>query len=116
MKLLIGGYDYLVIDEAQRIPDIGINLKIIHDNIPDSKIIATGSSSFELANRIKESLTGRRWTFVLYPISLLELNKEYSVFEMNSVLNEVLICGRYPEIFSFSGNRDKYAYLRELSR
>ena len=69
MKLLVSGYDVIFIDEAQRIPDIGINLEILHDRMPTLKIIATGSSSFELANKIKEPLTGRTWSFQLYPIA-----------------------------------------------
>jgi len=67
MRSLVDGYDLLFIDEAQRVPDIGINLKILHDALPGLKIIATGSSSFELANRTKEPLTGRTWTYNLYP-------------------------------------------------
>ncbi len=66
MKLLVAGYELLFIDEAQRIPGVGINLKILHDALPDLKIIATGSSSFELANKTKEALTGRTWTYELF--------------------------------------------------
>ena len=72
IKRLVSGSNLLFIDEAQRIPNVGLNLKIIRDNIPELKIIATGSSSFELANKISEPLTGRTWTFTLYPISVLE--------------------------------------------
>ena len=70
MKLLVEGYELLFIDEAQRIPDIGINLKLLHDSFPQLKIVATGSSSFDLANQVKEPLTGRTWTYTLYPIAL----------------------------------------------
>lgn len=62
LRLLTEGYDLLFIDEAQRIPDIGINLKILHDQIKNLKIIATGSSTFELANSVQEPLTGRTHT------------------------------------------------------
>ena len=72
LKGLVSGYQFVFIDEAQRIPDIGINLKILHDNLPDMKIIVTGSSSLDLANRIKEPLTGRTWTYRLYPFSVSE--------------------------------------------
>ena len=62
LRLLVEGYDLIFIDEAQRIPDIGLNLKILRDGLPQLKIIVTGSSSFELANRTQEPLTGRTWT------------------------------------------------------
>lgn len=83
LKGLVSGYDLLFIDEAQRVPDIGINLKILHDNLPGLKIIVTGSSSLDLADRIKEPLTGRTWTYRLYPIS---------VAEWQAVSGRVLIC------------------------
>jgi uncharacterized protein len=62
---LVTGYDLLFIDEAQRIPDIGINLKILHDHLPDLQMITTCSSAFDLANLVQEPLTGRTWTFNL---------------------------------------------------
>ena len=65
---IVSGYDIVVIDEAQRIKDIGITLKLIADNIKDVKVIATGSSSFELANKLSEPLTGRNRKFYLYPL------------------------------------------------
>ena len=114
MKLLVEGYELLFIDEAQRIPDIGINLKILHDQIPGLKIIATGSSSFSLANQVKEPLTGRTWTYTLFPIALHELKKQYNPFEMREKLPEFLIYGLYPEIFSLPNAKDKALYLKEL--
>ncbi|MCR9055552.1 MAG: AAA family ATPase, partial [bacterium] len=69
LKRFIGEADLLFIDEAQRITDIGINLKIIHDTMPEKRVIVTGSSSLDLANRISEPLTGRTWTYTLFPIS-----------------------------------------------
>ncbi|KKR15341.1 MAG: AAA ATPase [Candidatus Falkowbacteria bacterium GW2011_GWA2_39_24] len=72
MKSLVSGYELLFIDEAQRIENIGINLKILADGLPELKIIVTGSSSFELANKIKEPLTGRAWTYNLFTLSFLE--------------------------------------------
>jgi predicted AAA+ superfamily ATPase len=115
MKLLVEGYDLLFIDEAQRIPDIGINLKILHDGLPDLKIIATGSSSFDLANKIKEPLTGRSRTFILYPISFHELTAYYNAFELQNRLEEYLVFGMYPELFSLPNSRGKSLYLQELS-
>ena len=111
---MVTGYDLVFIDEAQRIPNIGLNLKILHDNLPDLKIIATGSSSFELANKISEPLTGRTWTYTLYPISVLEWSKLYNPFEIDEKLYEFLMFGMYPEIFSYDNDLDKMDYLKEL--
>ncbi|MBC7569672.1 MAG: ATP-binding protein [Spirosoma sp.] len=115
MKLLVDGYDLLFIDEAQRIPDVGINLKILHDGLPNLKLIVTGSSSFELANQTKEPLTGRTWTYTLYPIATTELRAQYNSFELRQLLDHQLIFGAYPELFSLPNQRDKAAYLQELS-
>lgn len=115
MELLIGDYDVLFIDEAQRIPDIGINLKIIHDSVPDMKILVTGSSSFELANKMKEPLTGRTTTHTLYPVSLAELKHQYNVFELQSRLEEFMIYGMYPALFQYKPGERKEKYLRELA-
>ena len=114
MKLLIEGYELLFIDEAQRIPDIGINLKLLHDSLPQLKIVATGSSSFDLANQVKEPLTGRTWTFTLFPIALRELSNRYNIFELEQSLAEYLVYGTYPEVFSLPNRRDKIQYLTEL--
>lgn len=115
LRRLVGGYELVFIDEAQRISDIGINLKIIHDQIPEVKVVATGSSSFELANIVREPLTGRTWTFTLYPISLGELNADNNLFELDQRLEEFLLFGMYPEVFSYSGNTDKISFLKELT-
>lgn len=112
---LVEGYELLFIDEAQRIPDIGINLKILIDQKKDLKIIATGSSSFELANKLAEPLTGRKWTFTLFPISQLELKKNFNTYELKSRLEPHLIWGGYPEIYQLKGTDLKISYLRELS-
>jgi len=90
--------ELLIIDEAQRVPDIGINLKILIDNHPDVTIVATGSASFELANRINEPLTGRKITFHLYPLSYPELSRSFGPFEARSMLEQWLVWGSYPEI------------------
>src|SRR3989339_1227171 len=83
MNSLVSGYDLIFIDEAQRIPDIGLNLKILSDELPNLKIIVTGSSSFDLANKVSEPLTGRTWSYTLYPISFCELKKTLNEFELN---------------------------------
>ncbi len=114
---LVAGYDILFIDEAQRVPDIGINLKILYDNIPSLRIIVTGSSSLDLANRIKEPLTGRTWTYRLYPISLAEWQAFSGVndFGVGMKLDEFLRFGLYPEILSLENHADKQQYLKEIS-
>lgn len=114
LKRFVAGYDLLFIDEAQRIPNIGLNLKIIHDNMPHLKVIATGSSSFELANKISEPLTGRTWTFLLYPISILEWSEIHNPFEIDQRISEFLTFGMYPEVFSYENGQDKMDYLKEL--
>lgn len=113
LRDLIAGYELLFIDEAQRIPDIGINLKILIDQHPSLKIITTGSSSFELANTINEPLTGRKWTYHLYPISILELSQDLTPFELKDQLEERLIWGAYPALFNLKGE-SRRDYLREL--
>jgi len=115
MRLLVEKADILFIDGAQRIPDIGINLKILHDQMPSLKIIATGSSSFELASKIKEPLTGRTHTFILYPIAFHELRQIENTSDIQSRIEEFLIYGTYPEIFSLPTLIEKQQYLRELS-
>ncbi|MBN2892075.1 MAG: ATP-binding protein [Bacteroidales bacterium] len=114
LQRLVSGYELVFIDEAQRIPNIGLTLKIIHDNIPELKIIATGSSSFELANKISEPLTGRTWTYTLYPISLLEWKELLNPFEIDQKITEFLTFGMYPEVFSYKNDLDKMDYLKEL--
>lgn len=115
MKSLVSGYELLFIDEAQRIENIGINLKILADGLKDLKIIVTGSSSFELANKIKEPLTGRTWTYNLYPLSFLELSNHYNQFELQSHLEKSLIFGTYPEIFTTDNFKDKKKLLEEIA-
>jgi len=115
LKLLTEGYDILFIDEAQRISNIGINLKLLHDNIPNLKLLVTGSSSLDLANQVKEPLTGRSLTYTLFPISMMELRKIYNPIELQGRLEEFMIYGQYPEVLSLSTVNQKLKYLRELT-
>jgi uncharacterized protein len=115
MNLLLDGYDVLFIDEAQRIPDIGINLKIIYDNLPNLKMLITGSSSFELSNQVKEPLTGRTLTYQLMPLSLQEMRQNMPIFEIQQRLEEFMLYGLYPEITHYANAREKERYLVELS-
>lgn len=114
LRALVDGYDVLFIDEAQRVPDIGINLKIIVDQLQPIRVIATGSSSLDLASKIREPLTGRTWTFILYPIAQCELAKQYNVLELRYQLDERLVYGSYPALFSLSGERTRRDYLNEV--
>ena len=115
MKSLVSGYELLFIDEAQRISDIGLNLKILADGLPDLKIIVTGSSAFELASRVKEPLTGRAWTYSLFPLSFLELAGHFNEFELKNKLASTLIYGSYPEVFTTENSSDKKKLLEEIS-
>ena len=114
LKEFVEGYEMLFIDEAQRIPEIGINLKILHDHLPNLKILVTGSSSLELANRTREALTGRILTYHLYPIAVQELRNMYTPFELQQQLDNQLIFGMYPDILAQEGHQQKIRYLREL--
>lgn len=98
LDTLLEDADLLIIDEAQRVPNIGLNLKILIDNHPEITILATGSASFELANQINEPLTGRKITFNLYPISYPEISHSLGTFEAKAALQRWLIWGGYPEI------------------
>ena len=108
------GYELIAIDEAQQIPNIGMGLKIIVDQIPGIKIIATGSSSFDLSHQIGEPLTGRKKTITLYPISQLELLSVFTFFELKEKLEEFLIFGTYPEVVTAKTNKEKIDLVAEI--
>lgn len=108
------GYDILVIDEAQRIPNVGMGLKIIVDQIPGIKVIATGSSSFELAGQVGEPLTGRKRTLILYPISQSELAILHNPYELKEKLSEILIFGSYPAVLTAETKEKKIVILEEI--
>lgn len=118
LKGLVDGYDLLFVDEAQRIVDIGINLKILYDRIPNLKIIITGSSSLDLATHINEPLTGRIITNILYPISVLEWQNYVEVNDYFTTLKleELLLYGMYPEVFSYENFDQKRKYLDDLCK
>lgn len=92
-----------IIDEAQQIADIGLKLKLLHDNKPELQMIATGSSAFDLLNRTNEPLTGRKRTFYLYPISYAELVANTDRLEAKRTLEARLIFGSYPEVINNPG-------------
>jgi hypothetical protein len=110
----IGNNQYLIIDEAQSIPQVGLNLKLIVDHLPNVKVIATGSSSFELAKDIGEPLTGRKFTLKLFPLAQMELAQVEHRHETKSLLDSRLIYGSYPEVAIANDNKQRENYLREL--
>ena len=111
---LLKGIELLNLDEAQRIENIGLVLKILIDNYPDMQIMATGSSSFELSNQINEPLTGRKVIFHLYPFSFLELYGAENLIEQKRHIPFLLRFGSYPDVV-LNGEQDAPSRLRELT-
>ncbi len=109
------GYELLAIDEAQKIRCVGDSLKIIVDQIPGIYVIATGSSSFDLAGQVGEPLTGRKITLILYPVAQMELQELYTPFEMRERLEEFLIFGAYPEVVAATDTKEKARILTEIT-
>ena len=114
IKSFLGDYKLVVFDEAQNIKDIGKVLKIMVDTYPDIQIIATGSSSFDLADKISEPLTGRNFTYLLYPFSVREIVKQFDAFYAEAKIESVLRFGFYPEVF-FLSDEDAKDRLDEIS-
>lgn len=110
----ISGYELLAIDEAQEIPNIGRALKIIIDQAPDTQVIVTGSSSFELSQEVGEPLTGRKKVLVLFPLWQNELSHHYNRFELKERLEEFLIYGSYPEVIEAQSMPGKIEILKEI--
>jgi predicted AAA+ superfamily ATPase len=110
------GYDVIAIDEAQRIPDIGMTLKMMVDAIPGIRLIATGSSSFELAGQIGEPLTGRKRTLSLFPIAQLELKTLYNTYDLKEQLEERLVFGSYPNVVASETKDQKREIVEELTQ
>lgn len=98
LRNLIGKNKIVIIDEAQRLENAGLTLKLITDNLEGVQLIATGSSSFELSDKIKESLAGRKWEYHLFPISTEELITHQGALEEKRLLEHRLIYGYYPEV------------------
>jgi predicted AAA+ superfamily ATPase len=115
IKEYLEGYALFAIDEAQYVPNIGRALKIIVDQIPGMYVIATGSSSFELAGQIGEPLTGRKRTLLLYPISQLEMLPLYNRFDLRQGLEDYLVYGTYPEVVLAHTRRAKIDIISEIA-
>lgn len=110
----VEGYQLLAIDEAQQIPQIGIGLKMLVDNINGIYVIATGSSSFDLAGAIGEPLTGRKRSLVLYPFSQKELYYKFNKYELRENLDNFLIFGTYPDVIMARSKKEKIEVIEEI--
>jgi len=113
LRSMLAGYDTLVVDEAQRIKNVGLKFKLITDQIPDIQLIASGSSAFDLANLVNEPLTGRKLEYHLYPISFKEMVIHHGQLEESRLLSHRLIFGYYPEVVTAKGNEKEI--LHQLS-
>jgi uncharacterized protein len=111
----VEGYELLAIDEAQSIPNIGMGMKIIVDQVSGIKVIVTGSSSFELAGQMGEPLTGRKLTLTLFPLAQSELLSAYNRFELREKLPDFLIYGTYPEVIQAPNTRARIETLAEIA-
>jgi predicted AAA+ superfamily ATPase len=113
LKYIFGNKKYIVIDEAQRIKDIGLKLKLITDELPEVQLIATGSSSFDLANQVNEPLTGRKWEYKMYPVSFSEMVRHHGLLDEKRLLPHRLVYGYYPDVVNNPG--DEKEILKQLS-
>jgi predicted AAA+ superfamily ATPase len=104
LKSLAGDYKLIIIDEAQRIENIGLTLKLFCDEFPGVQVIASGSSAFELSDKIKEPLTGRSMEYKLFPLSWMEMSRHTSVIHEHGALSQRLVYGYYPEVINNPGN------------
>ena len=123
LQTLVGTQRFIVIDEAQKVNNIGLTLKLIVDNMPGVQVIATGSSAFELRNRLNEPLTGRKFEYQMFPVSTHEILQTEGILDVKRLLETRLIYGSYPDILMHSGNArellttltDSYLYKDILS-
>jgi predicted AAA+ superfamily ATPase len=115
IKDFVYGYDLVVIDEAQRIKNIGLSLKLAVDNIENIKFIITGSSSFELIGEVGEPLVGRKKTLNLFPLSIDEIRTVYNNFEIKEKLEEFMIFGTYPKVFTAQSKNEKIDIINEIT-
>ncbi|MGV8133615.1 MAG: ATP-binding protein [Mangrovibacterium sp.] len=113
LKAIIGKKKNIIIDEAQRVRDIGLRLKLITDSIPEVQLIATGSLSFDLANKVNEPLTGRKWEYQLFPLSFAEMVNHHGLLEEKRLLPHRLIYGYYPDVVTHQGSEKEI--LKQLS-
>ncbi len=113
LRTIIGNSRWLIIDEAQRIRDIGLRLKLVTDQMPDVQVIATGSSSFQLAAGVQESLTGRKREFLMLPLSYQEMASHSGLLDEHRMIPHRMVYGFYPEVVTSPG--EEREVLQELS-
>lgn len=113
IRAILGNNKFLVIDEAQRIKDVGLRMKLITDQVPEVQVIATGSSSFELAAKVNESLTGRKREFQMFPLTFGEMVNHTNFLEEVRMIPHRMVYGYYPEVVCNPG--DERTVLKELS-
>ena len=113
LQLLVGTARIIVIDEAQKVDNVGLTLKMMVDNFPDLQVIATGSSAFELRNKLNEPLTGRKYEYQLFPISTSEIYKTGSYIDVVQLLEPRLIYGSYPDILTHAA--EAHELLKSLA-
>lgn len=113
LKAFLANKQILIIDEAQPIWDIGLKIKLITDQIPEVQVVATGSSNFELANKVNESLTGRKREYRMFPLSFKEMADATDLLTEQRMIPHRLVYGYYPEVVTNPG--DEREVLRELS-
>ena len=103
LRANFANYKFIIVDEAQRIKNIGLKFKLITDQMPDLQLIATGSSAFDLANKINEPLTGRKFEFKIFPVSFEEMVNHHGFIKENRLLPHRLVFGYYPEVVTSTG-------------
>jgi predicted AAA+ superfamily ATPase len=113
-RQLLKGKSLLIIDEAQKVPGIGDIVKLMVDNIPEIKVILTGSSAFQLGKRFGEALTGRKYTLQLFPLCFEEFSRNENPLETLERAEDRMIFGGYPEVWRLDERIQKIAYLKEL--
>ncbi len=110
------GYELIAIDEAQRIPNVGMGIKILVDHVPGIRVIATGSASFDLSRQVGEPLVGRKRTLTLYPVAQLELGRDLSPHDLTQSKEDYLIYGSYPEVLTARTEKEKRDILTDIAQ
>lgn len=113
LRSIIAGHTVVVLDEAQRIDDVGLKLKIIYDSLPGVKVVASGSSPFDLANAVGEPMTGRKGELIMFPLSFEELSSLYGLLTETRMLPQRLVYGSYPDVVTSEGSETMV--LKQLS-
>lgn len=111
-KSVFGKCKYVVLDEAQRIANVGLKLKLITDGIPEVQLLVSGSSSFDISNSLNEPLTGRKWEFQLFPISFGEMVRHTQILKETRMLPHRMVFGYYPDVVNHLG--DEFEVLNQL--